>query len=77
MDFGHRGLPQNPVTGGIYFSSQCDPLGLNPNGTQLFAIQPDGTGLRQLTNLRGFVQVEDRNAEVETVGAPWAYAAPR
>jgi len=77
MDFGHRGLPQNSVTGSIYFSSQCDPLGLNPNGTQLFAIQPDGTGLRQLTNLRGFVQVEDRNAEVETVGAPWAYAAPR
>ena len=77
IDFGGPGLPQNPVTGSIYFSSQCDPLGLNPNGIQLFAIQPDGTGLRQLTNLRGFVQSGDRNAEVETLGVPWVYAPHR
>jgi len=62
---------QNPVTGAIYFRSSCDPLGRNPNGAQLFAIQPDGTGLRQLTNARGFVQGEDRTVDVETVDFLW------
>jgi hypothetical protein len=70
---------QNPATGTIYFSSQCDPLGRNPNGNQLFAIQADGTGLQQLTNASGFVQGADRTAEVEVVEALplWAYAPPR
>ena len=64
---------QQPETGTLYFKSQCDPLGLNPNGTQLFAIQPDGTGLRQLTNTRGFVQGADRTVEVETVDFLFSY----
>ena len=68
---------QNPETGTIYFWSQCDPLGLNPNGNQLFAIQADGTGLRQLTNARGFVQGADRTVEVETVDFAFRYSPPR
>ena len=68
---------QDPFTGAIYFRSTCDPLGLNPNGAQLFAIQPDGTGLRQLTNTRGFVQGEDRTTEVEMVEFLWVSATQR
>jgi len=67
--------PQNPATGTIYFWSQCDPLGLNPNGQNLFAIQPDGTGLHQVTNARGFVRGADRTVEVEMPeGGLWRYA---
>ena len=68
---------QQPVTGTIYFRSTCDPLGLNPNGAQLFAIQRDGTGLRQVTNARGFVQGADRTAEVDMVEYLWTYSPPR
>ena len=67
--------PQNPATGTIYFWSQCDPLGLNPYGQNLFAIQPDGTGLQQVTNARGFVHGADRTVEVEMLEA-WRYAPP-
>ena len=68
---------QQPMTGTIYFRSTCDPLGLNPNGAQLFAIQPDGTGLQQLTDARGFVQGDDRTVEVETVDFVFKYSPPR
>ena len=68
---------QNGVAGTIYFMSQCDPLGLNPNGRQLFAIQPDGTGLQQVTNARGFVRGAGRTMEVETVEDQSRYAPPR
>jgi hypothetical protein len=47
-------------------TSGNDPLGRNPNGLQLFAMQPDGSGLRQLTDARGVFR--DHGAlEVETV----------
>jgi len=68
---------QQPVTGTIYFRSTCDPLGLNPNGAQFFAIQPDGTGLRQLTNARGFVRGADGTMEVEIVDYIFKYSPPR
>jgi len=61
----------------VYFTALADPLGLNSNGSQLFAIQPDGTGLRQLTNARGFVQGADRTVEVETVDFAFRYSPPR
>ena len=62
---------QDPHTGTIFFKSTCDPFGQNPNGWQLFAMQPDGSGLRQLTNARGFVSVA-RTSEVESVDAFWS-----
>jgi len=69
--------PQNPATGSIYFMSQCDPLGLNPNGHQVFAIQPDGTGVQQVTNARGLVRSADGTVQFEVVEGFWAYAPPR
>jgi len=68
---------QEPVTGTIYLASQCDPLGLNPNGRNLFAIQPDGTGLRQLTSARGFSQGADRTVDADMIESHWTYAPPR
>ncbi len=44
----------------------------NPNGGQIFAIQPDGTGLRQLTDSRGLVKEADGTYSGELPG-PWAY----
>lgn len=73
VDFQWFGLnpSQDPRTGTIYFKSTCDPFGQNPNGWQLFAIQPDGSGLRQLTNVRGRVRTTDGSIEVENVDAFW------
>ena len=66
-------LRQDPVTGAIVFVSQCDPFGANPYGAQIFAMRPDGTGLRQLTHLRGFVTEADGTDTVELADA--AYSA--
>jgi hypothetical protein len=67
MDFMAGGAAQNPDTGTIYFRSTCDPLGQNPYGAQIFAMQPDGSGLRQLTDARGLFFAEDGTLEVEIV----------
>ena len=56
----------------LLFGSTCDPLGQNPNGAQIFAIQPDGRGLRQLTDLRGLVQEADGTYS-GTLPGDWAY----
>jgi Tol biopolymer transport system component len=40
----------DPHTGALIFFSSCDPLGTNTDGHQIFAMRPDGSGLRQLTN---------------------------
>jgi hypothetical protein len=63
---------QNPHTGTIFFWSSCDPFGQNRNGYQLFAMHPDGSGLRQLTNAVGAVRGADHTYEVETVDAFWS-----
>jgi hypothetical protein len=68
---------EDEETGGIVFESSCDPLGTNPNGDLLFAMRSDGSGLRQLTHTRGFVEGADESdgaVEVELSG-PFAYAA--
>jgi hypothetical protein len=44
-------LFQDPVTETVAFISSCNPLGSNPYGVQIFSVRPDGTDLRQLTNL--------------------------
>jgi hypothetical protein len=56
----------------LVFYSTCDPFGTNPNGGQVFALQPDGTGLRQLTNSRGSVTAADGTVTSQLPG-PWDY----
>ncbi len=70
---------QDPHSRALLFYSDCDPLGTTPNGTQIFATQPDGTGLRQLTNSRGLVREADGTYSGETAGAVgvWAVHALR
>jgi hypothetical protein len=72
IDFNGFNPSQNPHTGTIFFRSTCDPFGDNPNGGQLFAMQPDGSDLRQLTNARGFVRGANNTFEVETVDDFWS-----
>jgi hypothetical protein len=56
----------------LVFGSNCDPLGQNPNGYQIFAMRPDGSGLRQLTDSRGLVKEAD-GAYSGALPGPWAY----
>ena len=42
------------------------------SGGQIFAVRPDGTGLRQVTNARGFTTDADGTFHAELVG-PIAY----
>jgi len=51
-------LGQDATTRAVLFYSSCDPLGTNWVGGQIFAIQPDGSGLRQITEMRGIVREE-------------------
>jgi hypothetical protein len=62
------------ITGTVLFSSSCDPVGANPFGEQVFAMRPDGTGLRQLTNARGMTTDSDGTIHVELPG-PFAYTS--
>jgi hypothetical protein len=56
----------DPHTGALIFNSSCDLQ------AQLFAMRPDGSGLRQLTTLRGVVTAADGSVDVELPG-PIAY----
>ena len=47
-------------TGAVTFTSNCDPVGRNPHGFQIFNMRADGSGLRQLTDARGI--------EIDTAG---------
>jgi hypothetical protein len=62
------------ITGTVLFASSCDPTGANPFGEQVFAMRPDGTGLRQLTNARGMTTDSDGTIHVELPG-PFAYTS--
>jgi hypothetical protein len=63
---------QDPRSRTLLFYSTCDPLGENPNGVQIFAIQPDGTGLRQVTDARGMGRDADGTYSAQ-LPALWAY----
>jgi hypothetical protein len=63
---------QDPVTQTVVFDSSCDPLGTNPYGSQLFAMRPDGSGIRQLTATRGLTTDADGAVTAELPG-PYAY----
>jgi len=68
---------QEPTNRALVFASSCDPLvGDNPNGEQVFAMYPDGTGLQQLTDARGFTTEADGTVDVELPG-PFASTAVR
>ena len=63
---------QDPWSRSLIFYSNCDPLGTNPNGAQIFTMRPDGSGLRQLTESRGLVKEADGTYSGELPG-PFAY----
>lgn len=51
------------------FYSDCDPLGTNPNGSQVFTVRWKGSGLRQITHTRGATTAADGSiVEVEIPG---------
>jgi len=58
--------------GSVIFDSTCNAFGDTPYGQQVYAIRPDGTGLRQLTHTRGFIRGPNRSGTTELPG-PWAY----
>jgi hypothetical protein len=62
------------VTKAVVFESTCDPFHANPFGGQLFAMRPDGSGLRQLTDASGMTTNPDGSIRVELPG-PYAYSA--
>jgi hypothetical protein len=68
------GVVTDRVTGTVLFGSSCDPVGRNPFGDQLFAMRPDGSGLRQLTATRGMTIDPDGTVHAELPG-PFAYAS--
>jgi cysteine-rich repeat protein len=70
----YRIVFQDPVTEAVIFDSACDPLGANRDGDQLFAMRPDGSGLRQLTGTSGITTNPDGSIRVELPG-PFAYSA--
>jgi hypothetical protein len=72
--FGFGGVFQDPVTNTLVFNSQCDLLHANPLGDQVFAMRPDGLGLRQLTDVAGYTSNPDGSIRVELAG-PFAYSA--
>ena len=68
------GVVTDRVTGTVLFGSSCDPVDRNPVGEQLFAMRPDGSGLRQLTATRGMTTDPDGTVHAENPG-PFAYAS--
>jgi hypothetical protein len=69
-------LRLDEVTRAVLFASSCDVFGDNPYGEQIFAMNPDGTNLRQLTHVRGFTEANGV-VEVELPGPFASSAQPR
>ena len=65
-------VSQDPRSRTLVFYSSCDPFGTNPNGGQIFAMRPDGSGLHQLTDARGLVH-EGPDVYTGDLPGPWAY----
>jgi cysteine-rich repeat protein len=73
----YRALAQDPVTGAIVFDTTTDALKLRTTSgagaDQIFAIRPDGRGLRQLTEAGGVTTDPGGSVRVELPG-PYAYS---
>jgi hypothetical protein len=52
----------------LMFPSNCDPFGQNLVGSQIFAMHPDGSGLRQVTHYRGTQTASDGTVSAEIPG---------
>jgi hypothetical protein len=65
-------IAQDTANQTLIFASGCNPFGMNPRGGQIFAIHPDGSGLRQLTDLRELKTDPDGTVRAELPG-PVAY----
>jgi hypothetical protein len=66
---GVRGVDQYSHSPAIAFYSDCDPLGTNPDGAQVFAMRWNGSEMRQLTHTRGVTRAADGSVlEVEIPG---------
>jgi hypothetical protein len=63
---------QDALTGTVLLNTACDPFGTNVNGNNVFAVRPDGSGLRQITHARGLTVDTPDVVEVELPG-PGAY----
>jgi hypothetical protein len=66
---------QDQVTGTIVFDSSCAAFDSSPVGQQVYAVRPDGSGLRRLTDYRGMTIDPDGAVNVELPG-PIVYQAP-
>jgi hypothetical protein len=65
---------QDQRSGTLVLYSACDPLGTNANGSQIFTMLPDGTGLQQITDAAGLV-IEPPFVGTVLPG-PFAYGNP-
>jgi hypothetical protein len=80
----YRTIDQDAVTKAIIFNTAQDPLHLGArradptvysySDDQIFAVRPDGTGLRQLTDAAGFTTGPDGSFRIELPG-PFAHSA--
>lgn len=69
-------LFQDVAADRLVFHSTCDPFGTNPNGGEIFAVNHDGSDLRQLTDTRGMVEEPDGSVLIE-LPMPFAYPSLR
>jgi hypothetical protein len=65
---GIRSVPQDGVSRALLMYSDCDPFGTNPESSQVFAIEYDGSRLRQLTHTAGARTGDAGALEVELPG---------
>jgi hypothetical protein len=66
---------RDPARRSILFYSDCNPLGTNPNGSELFLMRDDGSELRQLTRSAGVRTLPGGDVDVE-ITAQFSYALP-
>jgi hypothetical protein len=59
----------------LIFHSGCDPVGLSPRGSQLYAMRVDDGTVEQLTHARGLVELSGGRVMAEVPG-PYAFANP-